>query len=271
MSRKMMSLGILAVMVMATSAGAKELAKVNGKAITDQDVRTALGSLNEGQRNSLLRDTNTRRQLLMNLIEAELLTQQGEKDKLDQDAQYKAALEQFRRQYLATRVLERNIGNKLTDAAAKAYYQRHTDRFSTDSVRVQHILVNDEKAARDVLQQVKAEGADFLAIAEKTSRDPSAKNNRGEIGWITRDAPLVAEFKDAAFNTKAGDIVGPVKTLFGYHIIKVAERKIGKPLSYDEVELKVKNELREELARDYIAGLRKQAKVQVDDKAVDTL
>lgn len=271
MSRKITSAFLVMGMMAGTQASAKELAKVNGKPITDQDVRTALSTLNEGQRASLLRDSNTRRQVLMNLIEAELLTQQGEKDKLDQDARYKAAVEQFRRQYLAAQVLEKNVGNKLTDAAAKAYYNRNPDRFSTDTVKVQHILVADEKAARDVLQQVQAPNADFQAIAEKASRDPSAKNNRGEIGWVTHDSPLVAEFKDAAFGTKPGEITGPVKTVFGYHIIKVTERKVGKPLSYDEVELKVKNELREELARNYIAGLRKQAKVQVDDKAVDSL
>ncbi len=257
--------------MMAMSAQAKELAKVNGKGITDQDVKGALSNYNEGQRNSLLRDNNTRRQVLVNLIEQELLTQQGEKDRLDQNPQYKAAAEAFRRQYLASQVLEKNVANKLTEAAAKAYYEQHTDRFSTDTVKVQHILASDEKAARDALQQVKAEGADFLAIAEKISRDPSAKNNRGEIGWITRDSPLVEEFKQIAFSTKAGEIAGPLKTLYGYHIIKITERKSGQPLNYDEVELKVKAALRNELARNYVAGLRKVAKVSVDDKALDSM
>ncbi len=271
MQGRIMSAGLGLLFFWAGAAHAKELAKVNGRPVTADDVTSALSSFNEGQRATLLRDHNSRRQVLLNLIEQELLFQQGEKEKLDKDPQFKRAMDGFRRQYLASRVLDKNLSGKVTDAAAKQYYERHTDRFSTDSVKVQHILVSDELAARNMLAQATAKEADFQALAEKNSRDPSAKNNRGELGWITRDSPLVDEFKDAAFLAKTGEVVGPVKSLFGYHLIKVVERKIGQPMTYDEVELRVKADLRSELMKNYVAQLRKQAKVQIDDKAVDSL
>lgn len=250
-------------------AWAVDLAKVNGKSITDGDVKGALMGMNEGQRQSFLADPASRRQVLLSLVDQELLQQQAEKEKLDQDAEYKQALAMFRRSYLADRILQKNIGLKLNDAAARKHYDAHKSRYSTDQVQVQHILASDEVQARELLQKAKAPNADFEELAEKFSRDPSAKNNRGSIGWILRDAPYVEEFKEAAFSGKPGEILGPVKTIFGYHLIKVVDRKVGKQLEYTEVELRVRNDLRQELVQGYLGKLKQQAKIQVDDKALN--
>ena len=75
---------------------------------------------------------------------------------------------------------------------------------------------------------------------------------------------MVPEFTEAAFAGSEGEIVGPVKTAYGYHIIKVISKKTGKPLEYDEVELRVKNDLRQELTGVYVANLKKTAKVEVE-------
>lgn len=262
-------LAVLAFPVAALSAA--ELAKVNGRGITDRDLRLALPGLSEGQRETYLRDPNSRRQVLVELINQELLVQEAEKLKLDQEQGYKDALGAFRRQFLAARVLEKNLASKVTDSAARKYFQANKSRFSTAQVHVQHILSADEGTARSVLAQAKKPEQDFQALAEKLSRDPSAKNNRGELGLITRDSPFVAEFKDAAFNAPENTIVGPVKTTYGYHVIKVLEKKVGRPLGYDEVELKVRGELRAELVNVYVGDLKNQAKVQVDDKALEKM
>lgn len=253
------------------SALAVDLAKVNGKAITDRDLQSALSGLNEGQRQNFLKDGNTRRQILGGVIDQEVLVQEGEKSKLDQEQEYKDALNTFRRQYLTTKVLQKNLASKLTDSAAKKYYEGHKERFSTEQVRAMHILVKEEAEANDIVKKAKALNNDqFQELAEKVSKDPSAKNNRGDLGFFTRDR-MVAEFTDAAFGAKEGDVVGPVKTSYGYHIIRVVSKKTGKPLQYDEVELKVKNELRSEMTQNLVTTLKKQAKVEVDDKAIDKL
>lgn len=272
-TNKILGLGafIAAAFAAAQPAHAVDLAKVNGKVVTDRDLNNALSNLNEGQRKNALKDPGTRKQVLGGIIEQEVLVQEAEKEKLDSDQDYKDALSAFRRQYLASRVLQKNLGGKFTDSAAKSYYNKHKARFSTEQVRAMHILIRDEKKATEVLAKVKdLSDDDFKEQAEKLSEDPSAKNNRGDLGYFGHDR-MVPEFTEAAFKAQKGDVVGPVKTDYGYHIIRVVDKKIGKTLAYDEVELRVKNELRQELTAVYLSNLRKQAKVQVDDKAVDKL
>lgn len=255
----------------AESAWTMEIAKVNGRPIRSEDLKSVLNGLNEAQRVEALKDGNTKRQILMNLIDQEVLVQQGEKDRLDQSADYKAAVALFRRQYLSMKTLERNLASKLNEKAAKSYYARNKSKFSTDQVHVMHILAETEDKARELIKRANARDADFQALAEQYSRDPSAKNNRGDLGFITYDSPFVKEFKEAAFNTPAGKVRGPVKTAYGYHVIKVIEKKFGKPLNYDEVELRVKEELKADLVESYVASLKAKAKVSVDDKALDKL
>jgi len=96
------------------------------------------------------------------------------------------------------------------------------------------------------------------------------KNNRGDLGFFGRDK-MVPEFTEPAFEAKDGQIIGPIKTQYGYHVIKVIEKKIGKPLDYAEVEYRVRSDLRNEIAQTYVAQLRKQAKVQVDEKALEKM
>jgi len=242
-----------------------------GQIITDRDLQSALSNLNEGQRQNVLKDSNTRRQILTSVIDQDLLVQESEKEKLDSDQDYKDALGAFRRQYLASRVLQKNLGAKFSDAAAKKYYQNHKSRYSTEQVRALHILVRDERKALETFNKAKNLSEDeFKDMAEKTSDDPSAKNNRGDLGYFGHDR-MVPEFTEAAFAAEKGEVIGPVKTSYGYHIIKVLDKKSGKPLEYDEVELRVKNDMRQELTAVYVSNLKKTAKIEVDDQAVSKL
>lgn len=261
-------LGIFAILALSGAAWGSELTKVNSQSITDKDLRMVLSGMNEGQRENLLKDVNTRREILNSLIDQEVLVDEAKKLKLDQDAEFKEATMAFQKQLLANRILQKSLGSKLTDAAAKKYYEAHKYRYSTDQVQAQHILISDEEKAREILKMAKASDADFQALAEKYSRDPSAKNNRGDLGFFGRDR-MVPEFTEAAFAGKEGEIVGPVKTSYGYHIIKVIKKKAGKPMEFDEVENRVKNDMRQEITQSYVSNLRKQAKVQVNDAAVN--
>jgi peptidyl-prolyl cis-trans isomerase C len=252
-------------------ARAVDLAKVNGRVISDRDLQLALSNLNEGQRANVLRDSNTRRQVLKSVIDQDLLVQEAEKEKLDNDQDYKDALNAFRHQYLASRVLQKNLASKLTESAAKRYYKGHLSRYSTEQVEAMHILVRDEHKANEMYNKAKGLDDDaFKDLAEKSSDDPSAKNNRGYLGWFGHDR-MVPEFTEAAFGASEGEVIGPVKTAYGYHIIKVLHKKSGKPLEYGEVELRVKNDLRQELTQVYVGNLKKTAKVEINDAAVDKM
>lgn len=264
-------LTLATLVTVATSAWAVDLAKVNGKVISDKDVSIALGGFNEGQKRQLLNDINSKREIVSNLVEQELLIQEGEKQKLDQGSDYKDALAAFRRQYLTQKVIAKNLDPKMSESGAKKYYEANKRKYSTDKVHVQHILVADEKTANDVIKQAKAAKVDFQKLAEKVSKDPSAKNNRGDIGIITRDSPFVEEFKTAAFEGDKGEIVGPIKTIYGYHIIKVVDKQIGKTLGFNEVEMRVRADYKKNLVQNYLVQLRKQAQVTLNESALNKL
>lgn len=247
------------------------VAVINGKALDAEEVQQSLSALTPGQREQMLRDPQARKEVVRNMINQELLVQEGQKAKLDQDAEYKRAAELFRRSYLANKVLERNLGSKVTDAAAKRFYESNKIRYSPDRADVQHILLTSESEAKDLAAKAQAKDADFQALAEKHSKDPSAANNRGSIGVITRDGPFAPEFVRAAFDAPVGKVVGPIKTPFGFHLIKVVNKKLAAPAPYADVELRVKADLRASLVTEFIEGLRKTASVSIDEAALNKM
>lgn len=268
MSKKI--LGMAFASLFAFEASAAVLATVGKRQFTEQDLRGALSQFNDGQKGNILKDSNSRRQILSSLIEQEILFQEAERQKADENDQVKAAVEAFKRQQMVGYLLDRNLSTKLTDSAAKKFYDKNKLLFSTDQVRAQHILTQTETEARDVMRKAKEPSADFQKLAEQISRDPSAKNNRGELGYFTRDQ-LAEEFTKAAFAASTGDIIGPVKTLYGYHVIRIMDKKMGRTQSFEEVELKVRGMLRQRLATEYVSKLREQANIKVDESALEKL
>ena len=158
-------------------------------------------------------------------------------------------------------LVSKQLAPKVTEAVVQDYYNKHKLKYSTDQVHALHILLSSEKDAQQVLEEAKKPGADFQKLAEERSRDPSAKNNRGDLGFFGREQ-FDPTFTEAAFATKAGEVTGPVKTTFGYHIIKVVERKIGKAPEFAEVESKVRSDVQRELLQSYVSDLRKKAKIK---------
>ncbi|MCC7440066.1 MAG: peptidylprolyl isomerase [Bdellovibrionales bacterium] len=256
---------ICAAWALATAAHAADLGKVGDKVITDKDLRAYLTGLNESQRDSVLADPSSKVQVLRQALDQELLYQQAMKEKLDQSNDYRDAVENFRRQYLAGMVVSRKIEPQVTDAAARKYYSQYADRYSSGQVRAQHILLATREEAEKLLPLVQRPGADFQESAEKYSRDPSAKNNRGDLGFFPR-GQYDPSFTEAAFNAEKGQIVGPVKTDFGWHLIKAIDFKSGRNLNFEEVELRVRNDLRMRLTQGFLDTLKKKTKVEVLSK-----
>ena len=157
--------------------------------------------------------------------------------------------------------MQKQLAPKVTNEAVKDYYNKHKTRYSTDQVHAQHILVASEKDAESVLAEVKKPGVDFQKVAETQSKDPSAKNTRGDVGFFSRTM-FDQAFTDAAFSANVGDIVGPVKTAFGYHVIKVIDRKVGKIPELAEIEQQVRADYQRELLKNYVVDLRKKAKIK---------
>jgi peptidyl-prolyl cis-trans isomerase C len=244
-----------------TASFAGTLATVNGKVISDEDFKAVTSTLPQAQKDLASRDPNTRKQIISDLIDQELVIQEAVREKVEDSKEFKDAMASLRKQALVNAIVAKRLAPKVTPQAIKEYFEKRKYRYSTDQVRAQHILVSTEKEAQAVLAEVKRPGADFQKIAEARSKDPTVKNTRGDVGFFSRNT-FDPAFTDAAFSAKNGDIVGPVKTAFGYHVIKVIERKLGKTQEFGEVEQAVRADFQRELLKSFVFDLRKKAKIK---------
>ena len=153
-------------------------------------------------------------------------------------------------------LLSREIAPTLTDAAIEARYKRDVaGKPGEEEVHASHILVADEDKAKAIVKQL-ADGADFGKLAQENSTDPSAKSNGGDLGFFKK-SDMLPEFADAAFALQPGKITEtPVKTRFGWHVIKLAERRTAPPPELDAV----RDELRQSLIQEGVTRVLAQAK-----------
>ncbi len=125
---------------------------------------------------------------------------------------------------------------------------------------MRHILVREESEAKAILAQLKKKAA-FDKIAKEKSKDPGSAKNGGDLGWNVPDA-FVKEFGDALKGLKKGETSEPVKTQFGYHIIKLEDMRPAKIPPLDEVKDEVRKQLQQQRVREAVKGLRAAAKIE---------
>lgn len=253
--------GLSTAMILPPAQAESTLVQVNGEKVTNKDLDMALSGLNEGQREMFLNDPNNRHKILENVINRELLAQKAMAMKLDQTQEFKDFMDTYRKQILMNLVIQKEILPQLTSSAIKRYYELNRDKFSTSRVHVQHILLSTPGEAMKILNMARRPGVDFQELAEKYSKDPSARNNRGELGFIGHGV-VDPDFADAAFSANPGEIVGPIHTVYGYHVIKVIEKKAGHSLGFGEVEMQAKAGLERVLLSNYLTKLRDNSTIQ---------
>jgi foldase protein PrsA len=140
---------------------------------------------------------------------------------------------------------------KIEDAEIKDYYDKNKESLGTpEQIHARHILVKDEAKAKELYDKLKANPADFEKLAKENSEDPGSKDKGGDLGTFGKGA-MVPEFETAAFAAKKDDIVGPVKSEFGFHIIQVLEHQEAKIPSLDESKQKITDTLKEQKATPY--------------------
>lgn len=161
-------------------------------------------------------------------------------------------IDEFKRSMKYSIALEKYFLKKLDDTALKRYFEENQGVFNGEAVKVSHILIDtrnmkSEKEFAQALEQIKnikkeiEQGGAFEEIARKYSDCPTA-NNGGNLGFIQRKGNFSKSFLDTAFSLKVGQLSGPVQTEYGYHLIKVTEKKEGSPVRFDDVREKVRLE-----------------------------
>jgi len=244
------------------------VAKVGNSGITQADFEREMRSLPDYAQ-QLFQGEGGKEKFLDEIVKKEILYQEAVKRGIDKDPDFSRKLEEFKKLTLASALLEKEImsKNKVTEQEVKDYYSKHKEDFTTTSqIKASHILVKTEAEANKVLARLK-KGEKFEEIAKKESLDTASAKNGGDIGFFSR-GQLVPEFEKAAAGLKVGELSGPVKTAYGYHIIKVTDKKTGPVVEFDRVKdvihQRLSGERQKEAFDKYIDELRKSYKVEIN-------
>ncbi|MEM6762701.1 MAG: peptidylprolyl isomerase [Pseudomonadota bacterium] len=229
-------LSLPAAGLVSAPAGAQEnpvLATVNGKEITASDVAFALSTIGD----ALQRVPAAQRpQMVLDLmIDMELLADAAEKAGYADDPVLSQRIEYYRTQTLRDLYMEKVVEDKVTEEAVRARYESEAAEIEPQTeVSARHILVAEEEKAKELIAALKL-GGDFAKLAEENSIDPGSARRGGSLGFFGR-GQMVPAFEEAAFTLDEGAITEePVQSRFGYHIIKVDERRTQPVPSFEEV------------------------------------
>ncbi len=202
-------------------------------------------------------------QLLERMIERKLAVRQARKDNLQSTPEVKTRLAGLEDRVLHQAFLEKAIKDKTTDARMKALYDKQVATASgEEEVHARHILVKTEDEAKAIIADLD-KGKDFATLAKEKSTDPSAKGNGGDLGFFTKDK-MVKAFADAAFVMVPGTYSKiPTQSQFGWHVIKVEEKRKAKPPTFEESRPALREALAEQIVEETLADLRKKSKIEI--------
>ena len=247
----------------------KVVASVNGQNIMDSDYESYL-RIRQQQMGPIADKDKEKKIVLDEMIDKALLAQYALKNKLDQEPEAAALLKRVREEILVQAVKRKLLkDNPITEDDVKKRFEQEVENTNKTEYKVRHILVKDESEAKDIIAQLK-KGANFNKLAEEKSIDTQSGKNGGEIGWINQGM-VVPGFFDAVMKMKKGAIsTEPVKTDFGWHIIKLEDtRPLKIPtfeqfMSNKQARANIYRKMQDERITDLVKELKDKAKITVN-------
>ncbi len=245
--------------VPATPPGDPVVARVDGEPILLSDLAAAARELPEEVRGAPPQMLYPL--LLDQMIAGRAVTAAARRAGLDRDEEVRARIRRAEEQELQQAWLSREIATRVTDEAIRARYDREiAARPAEEEVRARHILVPTESEARAALAEIRG-GADFTAVAQRRSTGPGSREG-GDLGFFRR-GDMVPEFAEAAFALQAGQVSeNPVRSPFGWHVIKVEERRRAAPPPFEEVSQAIRQQLLEAEVQAAVERARTAARVE---------
>ena len=236
------------------------VATVNGQPVRLSELEVAQQSLPQQYRNMPLQAVFPA--LLDRMIDSKLVVQEGKKSKVTEDPAFKKRMAFVEDQVLQDFWIQREIARQVTaEKLQKRYEERLKQMPSEEEVHARHILVSTEDEAKALIADIK-KGAAFDKLAKEKSTDKASGAEGGDLGWFKK-SDMVKEFADAAFNLKKDELTEtPVKTQFGYHVIKVEDRRKAPPPAFEEMADQLKEEMAREAVTAQLDQLRSGAKIE---------
>jgi peptidyl-prolyl cis-trans isomerase C len=239
------------------------IAKVNGVEVHQSDLTMAEEDM--GQNAQAMTGDAKRDYLLQYISDVILAAQAAEAKKVADQPEFKGRLAFMRNKLLMETLLQQEGKAAVTPEAMKKVYDEAVTQMSSEQeVRARHILVPTEDEAKAILAEIK-KGTDFAELAKQKSKDPGAAAEGGDLGYFTKDQ-MVPEFAAVAFKLEKGQVSDPVKTQFGWHIIKVEDKRTKPVPNFEQVKDQVSTYVERKAQAEYIAKLREGAKIERLDK-----
>ncbi len=221
----------------------------------------------------LLSSLERRKKFLENFILSKLLVDEAKRRGLDKDEEIRKQLDEMEKRLILQKVfkdLQQNVA--VTDEDVKAYYDANPAEFTTAEIKVSHILLEDEASAQEVLEKVKANPDSFAELAKTRSKDTATAPEGGDLGFFGRGR-MVPEFEQAAFELeKPGDLSEVVKSPFGFHVIRLTEKKEGEKRPFEQVAGEIRTKLLQERQRHAVEAhfekVKTEAKLLIDDQVL---
>ncbi len=247
----------------------KVVAKIGNQTVTESDLKEISNAVPEKFRHLYLTPEG-RKKTLDYVVNIYVLAAEAERLGMDKKPETDKLLQFTRRDLLARLYLDQ-MSKDLpapTDAEAKEFYEKNKSQYATpESVHLHHILVSSEKEAKDAMDKLK-KGEKFADLASQISICPS-KMKGGNLEWLPKGS-LVPEIEEVAFSMKNGQITGPVKSKFGYHVLLLEDKKPAQENSFDQVQDYILEQLRFQKQQDHYEkiadSLRQKMQVQINDQ-----
>ena len=242
----------------AASANDKVVARVGGTEVRESDIAAAEEDL--GSELQSIPDDQRRDQVIAYLADVIATAKAAEAAKVGDSPDFRRRLELARQKLLMGLQLQAVGKAALTDEAMRQVYDDATKAMrGQEEVRARHILVETEDEAKAILDEIK-KGADFATLAKEKSKDPGASDG-GDLGYFTKEQ-MVPEFSNVAFQMYNGQVSNPIKTQFGWHIIKVEDKRQKPVPEFDKVKEQIEAFLTRKAQTEYVAKLREANKVE---------
>jgi len=241
------------------------VATVGGEQITEADLAFAAEDLGQDLQN--VPQDQVRAVLLAQMIDLKLMAEAGHGAKLEDTDLYKLRLKYLTDRALRRAYTKQAVSDKITPKEIKAAYDKQVATIpDEEEVHARHILVTTEDDAKAIKAQLDG-GADFATLAKEKSIEPGAKDSGGDLGYF-KAAQMVKPFADAAFAMKVGEVSQPVQTQFGWHIIKVEDRRKAAKPTLEQLTPQLGQQLYVAKYRALFDQLRTASKIDIPDAAL---
>lgn len=245
----------------------KVVATVNGIPVTEADLAIADSEI--GADMGTLPPAQKRMSLLEFLIDNQLFAEAADAEKLGEGPDFETRLKYLKRRALRELYFEKVIKSSVSDADARKIYDDQVKLIKPEEeVSARHILVDSEEKAKEIKEKLKA-GGDFVALAKEYTLDTGTKEDGGNLGYFGR-GQMVPQFEEVVFKLNKGEVSDPVKTQFGWHLIKIEDKRFKQPPAFDIVKDRIIQSQLLQKAQQSAVALRAKSKIEFVDPEIKT-